>query len=162
VNIIAGTGGYGIYVSTNNGTTWEENDEGLPSSFADIRALTISSTSIYAGTLFIGTWERPLTDYVTGVESFSDELPVNFQLAQNYPNPFNPSTVIEFSVPQGSFVELKVFDILGNDVATLADDNYTAGTYKADFNGDNLPSGIYLARITAGNFVQTRKMMLLK
>lgn len=88
--------------------------------------------------------------------------PSDYSLKQNYPNPFNPTTAIEFSIPQESFVQLKVFDILGNEVATLAKDNYAAGTYKSDFSGENLPSGLYIARISAGNFVQTRKMMLLK
>lgn len=91
-----------------------------------------------------------------------DQNPADYSLKQNYPNPFNPSTVIEFSIPQESFVELKVFDILGNEVATLANDDYAAGNYKADFTGDNLPSGIYVARLTAGNFIQTKKMLLLK
>jgi photosystem II stability/assembly factor-like uncharacterized protein len=162
VNIIAGTGGYGVYVSTNNGATWEESDEGLPNSFADIRALSMSSTTLYAGTLFIGAWERPLTDYLTDVISTSDDLPQNFYLSQNYPNPFNPSTSIEFSIPQASFVELKVFDVLGNEVVTLAKKNYPAGTYKTDFNADDLPSGMYIARMTAKNFIQTKKMLLLK
>ena len=89
-------------------------------------------------------------------------MPVDFLLLQNYPNPFNPSTTIEFSIPQESFVKLKVFDILGTEVGTIANDNYSAGNHKAEFNGDNLPSGFYIARMTAGNFVQTRKMMLLK
>jgi len=97
----------------------------------------------------------------SAVEKISG-LPVDFSLKQNYPNPFNPSTVIEFSIPQESFVELKVFDILGNEVATLANDDYAAGNYKAHFTGDNLPSGIYVARLTAGNFIQTKKMLLLK
>ncbi len=88
--------------------------------------------------------------------------PSDYSLKQNYPNPFNPSTTIEFSIPQESFVQLKVFDILGNEVATLANENYSVGNYKADFNGDNLPSGLYIVRITAGNFIQTKKMMLLK
>jgi len=162
VNIIAGTGGYGVYVSTNNGTTWEESDEGLPNSFADIRALSMSSTTLYAGTLFIGAWERPLTDYLTDVISTSDDLPQNFYLSQNYPNPFNPSTSIEFSIPQASFVELKVFDVLGNEVVTLASDKYSVGSYKVFFNADDLPSGMYIARLTAGNFIQTKKMLLLK
>ncbi|MCW8805038.1 MAG: T9SS type A sorting domain-containing protein, partial [Ignavibacteriaceae bacterium] len=78
------------------------------------------------------------------------------------PNPFNPTTAIEFSIPEESFVELKVFDILGNEVATLANDNFAAGNYKADFSGENLPSGFYIARLTAGSFVQTRKMILLR
>jgi hypothetical protein len=122
----------------------------------------MSSTTLYAGTLFIGAWERPLTDYLTDVISTSDDLPQNFYLSQNYPNPFNPSTSIEFSIPQASFVELKVFDVLGNEVVTLAKKNYPAGTYKTDFNADDLPSGMYIARMTAGNFIQTKKMLLLK
>jgi hypothetical protein len=88
--------------------------------------------------------------------------PSDYSLKQNFPNPFNPSTTIEFSIPQELFVQLKVFDILGNEVATLANENYPAGNYKADFNGDNLPSGFYIARMTAGDFIQTRKMILLK
>ncbi len=162
VNIIAGTGGYGIYVSTNNGITWEESDDGLPNSFTDVHVLEKSSTTLYAGTLFQGAWERPLTDYLTDVISTSDNMPQKFSLSQNYPNPFNPSTTIEFSIPQESFVELKVFDVLGNEVVTLAKNNYAAGTYKTDFNADNLPSGFYIARLTAGDFVQTKKMLLLK
>ncbi len=88
--------------------------------------------------------------------------PSDFSLKQNYPNPFNPSTTIEFSIPQESFVELKVYDILGSEVSTLASEYYPAGNYKTDFNGDDLPSGFYIARMTAGNFIQTRKMLLLK
>ncbi len=91
-----------------------------------------------------------------------ETVPQLFELFQNYPNPFNPSTTIEFSIPQESFVKLKVFDILGNEVATLANDNYPGGDYKIDFNGDDLPSGFYIARMKAGNFIQTRKMILLK
>ncbi len=89
-------------------------------------------------------------------------MPEQYALSQNYPNPFNPSTVLEFSIPKESFVEVKVFDVLGNEVITLAKNNYAAGTYKTDFNADDLPSGIYIARLTAGNFIQTKKMLLLK
>ena len=160
--VIVGTDGWGAYVSTNNGSTWEESDTGLPNSFAAIHALTTSNTKIYAGTLFIGAWERPLTDYVTGVEPTNNQFPSEYSLQQNYPNPFNPSTTIEFSVPQESFVELKVFDVLGNEVSTLVSDTYSAGNYKTDFRAEKLPSGMYIARISAGNFVQTKKMILLK
>ena len=161
-NIIAGTDGWGVYLSTNNGSSWEANSTGFSNPFPAVYALTLSSTKIYSGTLFIGTWERPLNDYVTSVTLASENIPDSYKLAQNYPNPFNPSTTIGFSIPEESFVELKVFDVLGNEVATLAKDNYAAGTYKTNFNGGNYPSGIYLARITAGSFIQTRKMMLLK
>jgi hypothetical protein len=88
--------------------------------------------------------------------------PTDFSLKQNYPNPFNPNTIIEFSIPEESFVELKIFDILGKEMATLVADKYTAGTYKADFKAGHLPSGVYIARITVGEFIQTRKMLLLK
>lgn len=88
--------------------------------------------------------------------------PSDFSLKQNYPNPFNPTTTIEFSIPLESFVELKVFDILGNEVTTLVSDDYAAGNYKADFNGDNLPSGIYVVKMTADYFIQTMKMIFLK
>ena len=162
VNIIAGTGGYGIYVSTNNGTTWEESDDGLPTSFAEIHALSISSTTLYAGTLFQGAWERPLTDYLTDVISTSDELPDNFQLAQNYPNPFNPSTNIEYSIPEASFVQLKIYDVLGNEVATLVNEEQSAGVYRADFSGIDLTSGTYFYRLNTDSFSESKKMLLLK
>ena len=91
-----------------------------------------------------------------------NQTPTDYSLKQNYPNPFNPSTVIEFSIPQESFVELKVFNVLGKEVSTLVNDNYSAGNYKIDFRAKNLPSGMYIARISAGNFVQTKKMILLR
>jgi len=162
VNIIAGTGGYGIYVSTNNGTTWEESDDGLPNSFTEIHALAMSNTTLYAGTLFQGAWERPLTDYLTDVISTSDNLPQNFYLSQNYPNPFNPSTSIEFSIPQESFVELKVFDVLGNEVVNLINEEKDQGVYTVTFNASGLSSGIYFYTLRADGFVQTKKMLLLK
>jgi hypothetical protein len=97
----------------------------------------------------------------TGVEQISG-LPVIYNLSQNYPNPFNPSTNIEYSIPSESFVELTVYDVLGNEVATLVNEEQSAGTYKADFSGVNLTSGTYFYRIQAGNFLDTRKMILLK
>jgi len=89
-------------------------------------------------------------------------LPEEYSLKQNYPNPFNPSTSIEYSIPSESFVELKVFDVLGNEVASLVNEQQQAGVYRADFTADNLPSGMYFARITANEFTQVVKMILLK
>ena len=97
----------------------------------------------------------------TDVEQISG-LPEDYSLSQNYPNPFNPSTNIEYSIPSGSFVELKVYDILGNEVASLVNEQQQAGVYRADFTGENLPSGMYFARITANEFTQVVKMTLLK
>jgi hypothetical protein len=88
--------------------------------------------------------------------------PTSYKLMQNYPNPFNPTTYIEYSIPEESFVELKVYDVLGNGVATLVNEVQNAGVYKADFSGSDLASGLYIAKITAGNYTNTIKMSLLK
>jgi hypothetical protein len=98
----------------------------------------------------------------TSVELIDETGPEEYSLSQNYPNPFNPSTNIEYSIPSESFVELKVYDVLGNEVATLVNEQQQAGVYRADFNANNFPSGIYFARITANEFTQVIKMTLLK
>ncbi|MBK9098793.1 MAG: T9SS type A sorting domain-containing protein [bacterium] len=89
-------------------------------------------------------------------------LPKEFNLSQNYPNPFNPSTKIEYSISEASFVQLKVYDILGNEVATLVDEEQSAGSYGADFSRAELSSGMYIAKLQAGNFTKTIKMILMK
>ena len=98
---------------------------------------------------------------VADVEQLN-QIPVNFKLEQNYPNPFNPSTNIQYSIPEASFVQLKVYDILGNEVASLVNQEQSAGVYKADFTGTNLSSGFYIAQLKAGNFIKNIKMTLLK
>jgi hypothetical protein len=86
----------------------------------------------------------------------------SFSLSQNYPNPFNPSTNINFSIPVKSFVKLAVYDALGREVDILANDIFTAGSYSVNFNASKLTSGIYFYKITADNYTETRKMMLVK
>jgi len=98
----------------------------------------------------------------TGVEIIDETIPSDFQLSQNYPNPFNPATKIEYNIPEASFVQLKVYDVLGNEVATLVNEEQSAGTFRADFNGEGLASGLYIARITAGNYTSSIKMTLMK
>jgi hypothetical protein len=88
--------------------------------------------------------------------------PYNFSLNQNYPNPFNPSTVIKFSVPNKGNVTLKVYDIIGNEVVLLVNENKDAGVFEVKFTGEGLSSGIYLYQLRAENFVETRKMTLIK
>lgn len=97
----------------------------------------------------------------TGVEKIYG-LPDNYFLSQNYPNPFNPSTVISFQLPVSSQATLKVFDVLGNEVAALVNEEKPAGGYSIDFNASNFPSGIYFYRLQAGSFVETKKMIFLK
>ena len=88
--------------------------------------------------------------------------PEDFSLSQNYPNPFNPSTIISWQSPVGSYQTLKVFDVLGNEVATLVNEYKTAGSYSVTFEAGNLSSGIYYYTISAGDFHQTKKLVLLK
>ena len=89
-------------------------------------------------------------------------VPMEFSLAQNYPNPFNPSTSIEYTVPSNEYVTLKVYDVLGNTVSTLVNENKEAGKYNVTFDASNLTSGIYFYSIQAGKFNQVKKMMLVK
>jgi hypothetical protein len=98
---------------------------------------------------------------VVGVE---DEvtLPAEFTLDQNYPNPFNPSTKIKYSVPQTSQVQIKVFDVLGKEIETLVSEEKPAGNYELNWNAVNLSSGVYFYQIKAGDFISTKKMILLK
>ncbi|MBE0571121.1 MAG: T9SS type A sorting domain-containing protein [Ignavibacteriaceae bacterium] len=89
-------------------------------------------------------------------------VPLEFALGQNFPNPFNPSTKIKYSVPQASKVQIKVFDVLGNEIETLVNEEKDQGVYTVNFDANNLASGLYLYRIQASSFIATKKMILLK
>ena len=89
-------------------------------------------------------------------------LPDQFRLLQNYPNPFNPSTKIRFDISKSSYIKLVVYDALGRVVAIPVNENLKAGVYEAEFDGGELSSGVYFNRIQAGEFVETKKMLLLK
>lgn len=89
-------------------------------------------------------------------------LPSDYELSQNYPNPFNPNTRIRYQLPISGHIVLKVHDILGNEIATLVNEEKPAGIYEADFNGENLNSGIYFFTLNAGSFKQTKKIVLIK
>ena len=88
--------------------------------------------------------------------------PEKFDLSQNYPNPFNPVTHFGFGISNLGFVSLKVYDVLGNEVKTLINEIKPPGYYEVEFDGSNLPSGIYYYKLEAGSFNQVRKMMLVK
>ena len=91
-----------------------------------------------------------------------NSLPKEFSLSQNYPNPFNPATIIKYSVPRSQFVNLKVYDLLGKEVATLVNEEKPAGEYEVRFDASNLPSGLYIYRLQGQNINLVKKMMLLK
>jgi len=107
-----------------------------------------------------------LNDIYTKAELENDLVPTDFVLYQNYPNPFNPSTKISWQSPVGSHQTLRIYNLLGSEVATLVNEYKSAGTYEVEFQStvDNrqLASGIYYYQLKAGDFVQTKKMILLK
>lgn len=88
--------------------------------------------------------------------------PSSFVLSQNYPNPFNPSTTIRFSLPGYGFTSLKVYDVLGKEIATVVNGMYAAGVHNVEFNASNIPSGIYFYTLRSGSFVESKKMLLIK
>jgi len=98
---------------------------------------------------------------ITGVED-DKGIPNSFELFQNYPNPFNPNTTINYSISEKGFVQLKVYDLLGKEVTTLVNEEKTRGNYSVSFSGSNLPSGVYIYSIRVNNFIQNRKMILLR
>lgn len=101
-------------------------------------------------------------DWVSSVNQSDNKIPESYTLFQNYPNPFNPSTAIKYSIPTESFVNVKVYNLIGQEVAELVNQQQQVGNYEISFEANNLPSGIYFYSIKAGNFAETKKMMLVK
>jgi carboxypeptidase T len=167
-------------VSADNGTTWSSAKffSGTQSSWVkevvDITSLARGSTQlkirfslvsnvqtnadgIYIDNIRILGYD-PITTSITG----NSEVPLKYNLSQNYPNPFNPSTSIKFDLPKSGFVTLKVFDLLGREVAQLVNEVKQAGSYNLEFNAANLASGIYYYKLESDNFSDTKKMILIK
>ncbi len=158
-NVFAAADSVGVYVSTDNGTNWTQRNEGL--TVLRVRSFTIFNNYIFAGTYFGGVYRRPLSE-LTGIQPISAEIPNKFSLSQNYPNPFNPETKIKFQIPKLDFVNINVFDVLGRKIISLVNENLSPGTYEADWNASNYPSGVYYYKLIAGEYTETRKMILLK
>ena len=127
--MFAGTDDAGIFLFTNNGTSWCN-----PSGMTDIyiNALAVTSTNLFQG-IGSGMWRRSISEITSVREVVDGKLPGSFALKQNYPNPFNPSTTIKYSIPSSEFVTLKVYDVLGNEVATLVNEEKPAGSYEVVF-----------------------------
>ena len=122
----------------------------------------------YSGNHRIYQHQQSILESITGItENQNYSLPEKFQISQNYPNPFNPSTKINFTIPQDvkretSNVKLIVYDILGREVKTLLNKPMLPGNYEVEFNGSDLPSGVYFYRLISGEILQTQKMILIK
>ncbi len=174
-NVFASTAGNGVFLSTDVGASWSAVNVGLINT--DVQCLAIQGTHLFAGTYGGGVWRRPLSEMTTDVES-EMELPRHFALMQNYPNPFNPITKIGFSVPDfgtrsrspeanGQIADyglatLKVYDVLGREVATLVNEVKQPGMYTVQWDGSRQASGVYFYRLDAGSFTNVKKLILLK
>ena len=108
------------------------------------------------------TYKTTFTVGTTGIQNVSTEVPDKYELLQNYPNPFNPETKIKFALPSSGNVKLEVYDITGRLVNTLVNEVLRSGTYEFKFNGTNIPSGVYYYKLQAGDFVQVKKMVIVK
>ncbi len=147
----------GVMFSRDNGTHWVNT--GLTGVY--VNALAISGNYLVAGTNN-GVWRRPLSEIVTSVELSSSPLPDRFMLEQNFPNPFNPRTTIQYSIPHGGWMQLKIFNVLGREVATLVNEVKQPGTYTVQWDASGMPSGVYYYRMQAGTYTKTRRLILLK
>ncbi len=156
--IFAGTRVGGVFRSTDNGGTWTQVNSGLTNLNVNLLAFNAG------GRLFAGTQDGVFRSVqsTTSVTEISGVIPTAFSLEQNYPNPFNPNTTIEFSLPQAGNVTLRVFDLLGKEVATLVSESLGAGRFKAQWNANGMTSGVYFYRLQADAFLETKKLMLLK
>ena len=146
-----------VFGNGGNRITGENNQIAGTAGQAAIGISTSANNSNQAG-----FWYQTV-DLITSVEQITDDgLPKEFRLEQNYPNPFNPTTTIQFAVPKTSIVTIKIYDVIGREVATLIDDEYQPGQYKVVFEAGQLATGLYIYRIQAGDFRETKKLMLVK
>lgn len=153
-----------IFKTTNGGNNWSDLTDKLPGSTGfQYLFFTDEKTGYLAGSAGIIKTTTGGEKVVTSVrQAVNASVLSAYKLYQNFPNPFNPTTTIRFEVPEESKVELKVYDILGREVATLVNEVKHAGNYKVSFNASDFASGVYFFRLQAGSFTNTKKMILLR
>jgi len=161
----------GYYESTDNGQTWVKKNTGLPNNpkTSALSGVVVETRKAVEIKEYLGFFDNSnggarifKRETVVSVEKVNNLTLSTFSLSQNYPNPFNPSTTINFSIPEESFVSLKVFNSLGQEIETLVSKDLGAGNYKYDWNAKNFTSGIYFYTIQTDDFIETKKMILLK
>ena len=172
VNFINSSTGYitgwgsNITKTTNGGYSWYNQNCPVPGQilrnnfFVNDNTGYICGYNDTAGSLVLKTTNGG--EEVTAVNQNENEAPREYTLHQNYPNPFNPNTVIKYTLPKKTYVKLSVFDVLGEEVAVLVNEVKQSGTYEKEFDASRLASGTYFYKLTAGDFTQTKKMMLVK
>jgi hypothetical protein len=160
-SMYAGTKGNWIYRSINNGDNWELVNSGMGQEKYVLSLLTTASGYLFAGMDYYGLY-KSVNKVVTDIEEQIIEIPEDFFLYSNYPNPFNNSTKISYEIPVQSHVSIILYDALGREVATLVNEVKPGGKHRFSFVEYNLVSGVYFYTLRAGNYTQTKKMILLK
>ncbi len=160
--------GGGVFSSNDYGSTWNNISEGLTDS--SIIAIKVSNSDLYCASSGGGIYYRPLSELgiVSDVDKNNNIIPNDFSVSQNYPNPFNPATVINYRIPKGSFVTIKIYDLLGRQISSLVDKYQDAGNYSVTLDSRSVPgfqslsNGIYFYQFNAKQFHKTMKMILMK
>ncbi len=168
-HIFVGTFGGGVFRSTNNGSSWTPVISGL----TNLEVFTLALNS--SGLMFVGTNGNGVLRSVastTSVRETADAMPTAFLLEQNYPNPvgrspfnpntFNPNTTIRFILSRSGYVTLKVYNTLGEEVATLAAENLSAGRHQIGWNAGGMAAGVYFYRLQTDGLVQTQKLVVVR
>jgi hypothetical protein len=150
----------GIFRTTSGGASWLDITPGLPAD-ENVHRVVVQNVYLFAGVGGNSVWKRPLSD-VTAVGDDEAGLPAATRLVANYPNPFNPSTTIAWEMASAGWVVLKVYDVLGRDVATLFDGVAEPGKHSVTWDAGGMPGGAYFSRMTAGSTVETKAMMLMR
>jgi len=158
--IFAGTWFGGLFLSENAAEHWTSHGANLRR--VAVYSCVASETDVFIGTRGAGVWRRPLAELISRSKEPDDGLPSAFSLEQNHPNPFNPSTAITYRLPKAGFVRLQVYDFLGRCVSELVNEQQDPGTHRVRFDGSGLSSGVYFYRLDAGEFTETRRMILLR
>jgi hypothetical protein len=121
--------------------------------------IRLTAKSAYGNNLYI---DNITSGTVTGIGTQLSLIPEKYELSQNYPNPFNPTTKISYSIPKAGIVTMKIFDVTGREVASLVNELMQPGAYTVDFNASAFASGVYFYRLEAQDFIDTKRMVLLK
>ncbi|MFA7420100.1 MAG: T9SS type A sorting domain-containing protein [Melioribacteraceae bacterium] len=159
--VFASAGYDGMIYSDDEGANWKSLKEGLPFNLLAYSIAIDKEDNIYLGT--IGRSAFRMKDFLpTDIEAWKNIIPTTFSLSQNYPNPFNPKTTIKYQIPENGQVTLKVYDILGREVAMLVNEHKNTGEYQVKFNASNFASGVYFYHLQAGTYSQSKKMILMR
>ena len=159
-NIFAATLEGGVFLSTNNGASWINRNQGFNVT-PPVYPLLIANNYIFAGTLGQSVWRRLYSEAIR-IQNISTEIPVKYSIFQNYPNPFNPTTKIKFNIAKLGNVKIVVYDVMGREVQTLVNETLKPGTYETTFTASQISSGVYFYKISAGDFSETKKMLIVK